>query len=144
MKILIIYESKYGNGKILAAGLQELLRNKSQDAEIFSVRNLKPSTLPWADIYVFSSPVRMFMLPLSMRSFLRRFKPVKEGAKYALMTTYMDPRVKALEFMEKLLQSKGMIKITDGFKVKVMDMKGPLEEGYRKRLEKFTAELIKS
>ncbi|MBU2563528.1 MAG: hypothetical protein KJ568_03655 [Actinobacteria bacterium] len=49
MKILIIYESRYGNGKILSGSLQELLKNRGQDAEIFSVRNLKPYSLPLAD-----------------------------------------------------------------------------------------------
>ena len=84
------------------------------------------------------------MLPPSMKSFLKKFKPANDGAKYALMTTYLDPRVKALASMEKILQKKGMVKITDGFKVKALNIEGPLEEGYLGRLKEFSDQLIAS
>ena len=40
-----------------------------------------------------------------MKSFLKKFRPAKEGAKYALMTTYLNPQVKALANMEKLFKA---------------------------------------
>jgi len=144
MKILIIYESQFGNGEKIIKELQEILNEKGQDVEIFPVRTTKPSSLPPADFYIFHSPIRMFNIPLKMRFFLMRFKPAKTGAKYALMTTYLDPRVKALTIMGEMLDKKGMIRVSDGFKAKVLDMKGPLEEGYKERLGKFAEEILKN
>ena len=143
MKIVIMYESKFSNGKKLVEELEEILKGKGQDVEIYSVRDIKPANLPSANIYVFSSPARIGMLPRNMKSFIRKFRLAKEGAKYALMTTYLVPGAKALESMEKLIEPKKMIKAADDFKVKVMDMKGPVEEGYREKLEKFADELVK-
>ena len=142
MKIIISYDSKFGNGKKVVEELQEILKEKGQDVEIFSVGDTKPEDLPTADIYIFSSPTRMFMLPPGMKSFIKKFKPANEKSKYALITTYLDPRVRALAAMEKVLQKKGMIKITDGFKVKVTNIEGPLEEGYENRLKEFAVQLI--
>jgi len=44
--------------------------------------------------------------------------------------------------MEELLQPKGMTKVSNGIKIKVTGMKGPLEEGYQKKLEDFATEII--
>ena len=144
MKVLIIYESRFGNGKKLCEKLREILINKGHDAQIFSVTDTYPKDLPEADLYVFSAPTRMFMLAPAMKSFLKNFEPTKDGAKYALMTTYMNPQVKALANMEKLLKPRNMKKVTDGFTVKVLGTEGPLEDGYEKRLEEFAEELLKS
>ncbi len=142
MKIIVIYESKFGNGKKLSEELVEILKGKGQESEAFSINNVKPKNLPAADIYVFSSPTRVFMLPIRMKLFIKRFIPKKAKAKYALMTTYMDPRVKALKAMDKLMRSKKMGKASNDFKVKVLDLKGPLEEGYRKGLEQFADNIL--
>jgi flavodoxin len=144
MKVLILYESRFGNGKKLCEQLKELFISKGHDAETFSVIDTGPGKLPEADLYVFSAPTRMFMLAPAMKSFLKNFKPSKEGSKYALMTTYLNPQVKALANMEKLLKPKNMVKVTNGFTVKVLGTEGPMEDGYEKRLEEFAEELLKA
>lgn len=144
MKIFIFYESKFGNGKLLSERLKKNLNEKGADAEAYSIREVNLKNIGIADFYVFSSPMRMFMFPLSMRSFIGRFKPPKKGTGYALMTTYMDPRAKALAVMKRLLDKKGMIKISMDFKVKVLDIKGPLESGYENGLEEFASAILKS
>jgi len=142
MKTLIIYESRFGNGKKLCEKLREILINKGHDAQIFSVIDTDPKELPEADFYIFSAPTRMFMLAPAMKSFLKNFRPAKDGAKYALMTTYLNPQVKALANMEKLLRSKNMVKVTNSFTVKVLGSEGPMEDGYEKSLEEFAEELL--
>jgi hypothetical protein len=54
----------------------------------------------------------------------------------------MDPNSKTLQKMEQLLQSKGMAKATDGVRTKVNGMRGPLEDGYEKKLEEFTKKIF--
>ncbi|MBC8387739.1 MAG: flavodoxin family protein [Actinobacteria bacterium] len=143
MKINITYTSKFGNGKKCVEELKGILEKKGQEVEVFSISETKPNKLPEADIYIFSSPVRMFVLPLKMRGFLKRFKPLKSDSKYALMTTYITQEPMAFAKMDKLLEGKGMKKVTTGFCAKVKEIKGPLEEGYRKKLEDFAEELVK-
>jgi len=126
MKVCIIYESKYGNGKKCVEHLQNIISKKGHDVETSSIREIKPSSLPRADLYIFSTPTH--------------------GAKYALMATCMDAkfydRTKALQIMEALLQPKGMIKVSDGIKIKVTGMKGPLETGYEEKLDAFVKEIL--
>lgn len=143
MKILVLYESRFGNGKRLSEELAAILNGRAQDAEAISIYDIGPGDIPAADIYVFSSPTRMFMLPISMRRFIKSFSPGTRGAKYALMTTYINPGVKALKVMEKLIGTKKMGKAADDLKVRVVDIKGPMEGGYRDRLEKFADDILR-
>ncbi|MCK5566874.1 MAG: flavodoxin family protein [Actinomycetia bacterium] len=143
MKINIIYESQFGNGKKVVEELAAILEEKGQDVSLFPVAEIRPDELPAADLYIFSSPTRKFMLPLTMKRFIKRFDPPSEDIKYALMTTFMDPRTIALKKMEALMSVKGIKKAADDFKVKALGLKGPLEDNYGARLEKFADELIK-
>jgi flavodoxin len=143
MKIYIIYESHFGNGKKIVDELAKILKSKKQDVELFSVKNIKPDKLPKADLYIFSSPTRKFALPPDMRDFLENFNPPTKFVKYALITTYLDPRTIALKTMATKLEEKGIKKAADDFKVRVAGLKGPIKEDYMDRLEKFSKELLK-
>jgi len=143
MKIDIIYESQFGNGKKIVGELTAILKKKDQDVDSFPLVEIKPDKLPMADLYIFSSPTRKFMLPLNMGRFIKKFTPPSEDTKYALMTTYMDPRTIALKKMEALMKKKEIKKAADDFKAKVLGLKGPLEDDYSDRLRKFADELIK-
>jgi hypothetical protein len=45
--------------------------------------------------------------------------------------------------MEEILQKKNISKLSEGLKLKVMKIKGPLEPGYEKKLDEF-AQTIQS
>jgi hypothetical protein len=66
----------------------------------------------------------------------------EQGVKYALMATHMDPNAKTLEKMENILKTKSITKIPQGLKIKVEGMKGPLEEGYEKKIEAFASQIL--
>jgi flavodoxin len=142
MKINIIYESKFGNGKKMLDELSQILKDKKQEVELFNFTETDPGDLPQADLYLFHTPTRQFMLPLGVRSFVKRFTPPAEKAKYALSTTYMDPRTIALKKIDAYLQKKNMVKVTEDLKIKVLELKGPLEE-YGEKIEDFAERLIK-
>ncbi len=142
MKINIVYESKFGNGKKMIEELAGILTEKKQEVKLFPVTETKIDDLPGADLYIFSTPTRQFMLPRAMKNFLKRFQLPAGEAKYALMTTFLDPRTIALRKMEALLESKAMKKAANNFKVKALGLKGPLED-YKDRLEKFAEEILK-
>ena len=143
MKINIIYESQFGNGKKLVDDLAEILRSKNQDVKIFPVKNITPDEVPVADLYIFSSPTRKFTLPPEMSNFLENFKPPSKHVQYALLTTYLDPRTIALKKITAKLDQKEMKKAADDFKVRVAGLKGPVKEDYMCRLKIFAEELIR-
>lgn len=140
MKVCIVYESKYGNGKKCAEYLQSIIKAKGYDVNSFSIREIKPNLLPEADFYIFSSPTHIGSIPWKMRRFLKKIKP-KSEAKYALMTTCISPDTKVIQKMEEILNKKGMIKISE-IKIKVKGMKGPLEEKYKEKLDAFVEEIF--
>ena len=141
MKINIIYESHLGNGKKIVDDLTKILKSKKQNVEIFSVKDTSPEKLPIADLYIFSSPTRKFTLPPDMSNFLENFNPPTKYVKYALMTTYLDPRTIALKKMTAKLDKKEIKKAADDFKVRVRGLKGPIKEDYLEKLAIFAEEL---
>jgi flavorubredoxin len=143
MKINIIYESHFGNGKKIIDDLAGILKSKNQDVEIFSVKNITPDKVPIADLYIFSSPTRKFTLPPNISNFLDDFIPPTKYVKYALLTTYLDPRTIALKKMTAKLDKKEIKKAADDLKVRVTGIKGPIKEDYTDRLKIFAEEIIK-
>jgi len=144
MKVIIAYESKYGNGKKCVDYLQGVICKKGHDAKIFSIREIKPKSFPKADLYIFSSPTHMSGPTWKMKRFLKKLDAGQAHAKYSLMATYMAPEINTLQVMEDILQSKGFKKISDDLRIKVTGMKGPLESGYEKKIDEFVGTIFKS
>ena len=129
MKIGIIYASWFGNGKKLVEKLAEILVEKHHDVLLFSLMEKSAGMVPDADLYIFSSPTRKFSLPGNVKDFITAFIPPRSGTRYALMTTYMDPRTIGLKKMQAILDSKGMRKVADDCRIQALGLRGPLEDG---------------
>ena len=143
MKINIIYESYFDNGKKIAEDLLKILESKNADVELFSVKDRAPENIRQADLYIFSAPTRKFALPPGMGNFLDAFTVSSKNAKYALMTTYLDPRTIALKKMTEKLDKKGIKKAVEDLKIRVRGLKGPLIKDYVDRLRPFAEALLK-
>jgi flavodoxin len=138
MNICICYESKYGNGKRCMEYLRDVLSKDGHEVALFSVREQDPSSLPEAEVYIFSAPTQIGNVAGKMKKFLKKAEFSNEGAKYALVTTCLDPqKTKSITAMEDLLSSKGVTKAADGLIIKVTGMKGPCEDGHEEQLRKF-------
>jgi len=142
MKVCIAYESKYGNGKKCVEHLEKTIRAKGHNVEVYSIREIKPDSLPEANLYVFSAPTHMGGPPRKMKKFLKNLNIKTEGAKYSLIATCMDTNMKTLDKMTELIQPHGLTKLTEGIKVKVNGMKGPLWDGYEKQLDVFANQIL--
>ena len=154
MKIEYLHASKFGNGAMVAEELKQQMSLKGIAVDVHHIRKIKPKDVPSADLYVFSSPGRMGRPIRGMRRFLKDLMlPV--GTKYALLTTEMAPRPDkktgrmpteeeickfqhVRPIMNEALQIKGLVKVAED-KVYVTDLKGPLEEGWRKKVATFAA-----
>ncbi|MBC7081372.1 MAG: flavodoxin family protein [Thermoplasmatales archaeon] len=137
MKVCIIYDSKYGNGKKCIDYISELI-GKKHKVEIFSADEVKPQNIE-ADLYIFSSPTHIGSPTRKIKKILKKIS--KENAKYALMTTCIDEKTKSIEKMEKILSKKGMKKVAD-VKIKVNGIKGPLESNYKEKIEEFLKKIL--
>jgi menaquinone-dependent protoporphyrinogen IX oxidase len=156
MEIEYVHASKFGNGATVAAEFQRQMATRGVEVDLHHVRDVKPTELPPADLYVFSSPGRMGKPIRGMRRFLKDVR-LPAGTTYALLTTEMAPRpdkktgrmpteeeicryqrVRAI--MHELLQGKGLVAV-DEDKVYVTEIKGPLEEGWQRTVEAFAGRL---
>jgi hypothetical protein len=76
-----------------------------------------------------------------MKKFLNNLD-IPQETKYTTMVTHMDPNAKTPQIIDNLLQPKGMTKVSDGLKIRVTGMRGPLEDGYEKKLDAFVNEIF--
>lgn len=156
MRIEIYHASKYGNGAEVAEELRRALESKGHQARAQHIKDASPGSLPPADLYIFGSPGRIGKPIGGMRRFLKKVKlPV--GTRYALFSTEAMPRPdkngrmpteeeiakwqRIQPMMDEFLQSNGLKKVA-GTKVYVTDLKGPLEEGWQKKVEQFADALV--
>jgi multimeric flavodoxin WrbA len=156
MKIEYYHASKYGNGAKVAEEFNRIMTGKGVTVNVHHIREARPKNLPIADIYIFSSPGRIGKPIGSMRRFLKKVM-LPSGTKYAILTTQGAPRPnkktgqmpteeeqakwqRIIPIMNELLQSKGLIKVAEGT-ILVIGIKGPLAEGWQKKVEEFTAKV---
>ena len=156
MKIEYLHASKYGNGAAVATEFQKQLADRGVVVEVHHIRELRPTELPPADLYVFSSPGR-FGKPIGrMRRFLVKVAlPV--GTPYAILTTEAEPKPdrktgrmpteeeqakyqRVRPIMNEILEGKALVKVAEDT-VHVTGLKGPLEEGWQQKVNAFAASI---
>ena len=106
MNYVIVYWSRYGNGKRVVDTLEGNLKTKKAEVQVFNTNDANPSSMPDADLYVFSAPTEAFNIQKNMRSFMKKLKNM-EGKKYGIINTHGMER-NWLGKMEKLLSKKKM------------------------------------
>jgi hypothetical protein len=157
MKIEYLHASKFGNGAMVAAEFERLVAAKGVSVHVHHIREVRPTELAPADLYLFSSPGRMGKPIGGMRRFLKRVT-LPAGTPYALLTTEMAPKPdtktgrlpteeerarwqRVIPIMNEILQGKGLVRVLED-KVFVTTMRGPLEEGWQQKVEAFVTRLL--
>lgn len=156
MKIEYIHASKFGNGATVADEFKKQMVAEGVTVNVHHIREASPEELPPADLYLFSSPGRMGKPIGGMRRFLKKAR-LPRATKYAILTTELAPQPDkktgrmpteedmarwqhVIPIMNEILQGKGLVKVADD-KVLVTGLKGPLEEGWQKKVEAFVARI---
>jgi menaquinone-dependent protoporphyrinogen IX oxidase len=156
MKITYLHASKFGNGAQVAEEFKEHLAARGVAVEVHHIREIDARHLPAADLYLFSSPGRMGRPIGSMRRFLKK-ADLPSGTKYALLTTEGAPRPdkktgrmptaeeiakyeKVRPTMNDILRGKGLVEVAEDA-VYVTGMRGPLEDGWRDKVDDFADHL---
>jgi multimeric flavodoxin WrbA len=152
MKIEYFHASHYGNGAKVAEEFKDRMADRGVAVSIHHIKDARPKEMPTADLYLFSSPGRMGKPTWGVRRFLKKAR-LPSGTKYAVLTTEGAPRPdkktgrvpteqelakwqRVRPIMNQILQEKGMVEVAEE-KVLVTGMKGPLEEGWQKKVEAF-------
>jgi hypothetical protein len=157
MKIEYLHASKYGDGAMVADEFSRRMSARGVTVDVHHIREARPGELPPADLYLFSSPGR-FGKPIGgMRRFLKKVE-LPAGTKYAILTTEAAPKPdrktgrvptdeelvatgqRVRPIMNEILQGKGLVEVAED-KVFVTGLKGPLEDGWQRKVEAFAARI---
>lgn len=157
MKIEYLHASKYGDGAMVAEEFSRRMSARGVTVDVHHVREARPDELPPADLYLFSSPGRFGKPIRGMRRFLKKVE-LPAGTKYAILTTEAAPRPdrktgrvptdeelvatgqRVRPIMNEILQGKGLVGVAED-KVFVTGLKGPLEDGWQRKVEAFAARI---
>ncbi|MGB9853830.1 MAG: flavodoxin family protein [Candidatus Bathyarchaeales archaeon] len=141
-KILVVFESNYGNTKRVAEKIIEGL-NEVGGMEV-SLKELKEvdfKTIPNYDAFLVGSPNHMGGPTKGIKSFIDKLSELRlEEKMFAVFDTYMGKDFgKAVKKMEKRINEKvaGLKQIATGLSVKVHGMKGPIMEGELPKCKEF-------
>ena len=150
------HASEYGNGALVAEEFSRQMAARGISVNVHHIRDARPTEMPPARLYIFSSPGRMGKPIGGMRRFLRKVM-LPAGTRYAVLTTEGAPQPdkktgrmpteeeqakwqRVIPIMNEMLQGKGLVKVAEG-KVLVTGMKGPLEEGWQETVEAFASRI---
>ena len=157
MNIAYYHASKFGNGAMVAEEFKKIMAARGIPVSVQHIRDANPKALPKAGLYVFSSPGRFGKPKGNARRFLRRVS-LDPGTRYAILTTQgapkPDPKTgelpaqeeldrweRVIPIMNELLEAKGLKKAAEGA-ILVTGLKGPLEEGWQKKVAAFADQIM--
>ncbi len=141
MKYVIVYWSRYGNGKKIVDNLAGKLKGKAADIQIFKTDETDPASMPDADLYVFSAPTEAFNIQRNMKNFMKNLQGMEEK-KYGIINTH-GMKKNWLNKMEKLLSKKKMVKVAavDFHVGKDAQTGNALADGWEAKLDEFAGKL---
>lgn len=148
MKILIGYESKYGNTKKVAELIAEGI--KAVEGHEVSIENVNDVDLSKSDIYdllLIGSPNHVGGPTKSVKNFLKNLTDAPLKAKsIAVFDTYMKKQIgKVVKKMEQQISKKlpDSKILSPGLSIKVGGMKGPIVEEDLPKCKEFGEMVIK-
>jgi len=143
-KVLVVYESKYGNTKRVAEMIVEgMQRIEGTKTTLNEVKKVDRNAITSYDAIVFGGPTHFGGPTRSMKKFIDKLSSVPlEGKQFAVFDTYFKTDFeKATKNMEQRMREKvPTIKmLAPGLSIKVEEMKGPIVEGELSKCEEFGA-----
>jgi flavodoxin len=143
MNYVIVYWSRYGNGKKVVDYLAKKKKQKGSDTKIFKTDEADPNSMPNASLYIFSAPTEAFNIQKNIRMFIKKLEGMEEK-KYAMINTH-GMKSHRLNKMEKLLSKKNMVKVAGvDFQVgKNANTGNGLMDGWESKIDDFTEKILK-
>ena len=135
-KVLIVYDSKYGNTKLAAENILEGVKSvEGVEAAVAYVKEIEPEKVGDYDVVIFGAPNHMGRPSRTMKKFVDRLAEISLKAKdAAVFDTYAGkerPADRAMKKLEKMVKNKlpSLNLISPGLSVRVNGIPGPVVEG---------------
>ena len=159
MNVEYFHASRFGNGAAVAEHFKTVMASKGATVNVHHIRDVRSDRLPPADLYVFSSPGQWGKPIGKVRRFLAGVR-LAAGTRYAILTTEIAPQPdkttgrmptdeetakfqRVSQIMNEMLQVGGLVNTAEE-KVYVTGIKGPLEDGWQRKVEAFAADVARA
>jgi len=146
LKVIIIYQTNYGNNRIIGQYAASTLEAWGHEVDLHNVYDITPNEVKGADFYLFCSPTHMGKAPRKIRSFLKAFAKVQKEGKYATIVTGLpispEKRDGRTEEMLDTILSETFMTDAGSLRINSLNIKGPLEEGWEKKVDAFLETVI--
>ena len=141
-KVIVVYESKYGNTKRVAETIVEGINEIERiEAVLKEPKHVEPTEVLDYDVILIGSPNHIGGPTRGIKKFIDKLGKIGlEGKPGAVFDTYMGGDFnKAVRKMEKRINEKvpGLKLITPGLSIKVGGFMGPIVEGELPKCKEF-------
>jgi flavorubredoxin len=141
-KVIVVYESKYGNTKLVAETIIEGLKKvKGIETVLSELKKVDLKEIPGYDAILVGSPNHFGGPTRGVKKFIDKLGKLNlKGKSVAVFDTYGSGNFeKAVQKMEKKINEKvpGLKLVTPGLSIKVQGMKGPILEGELPKCKEF-------
>lgn len=151
MKVLIVYETKYGNTKKAAETIGEVIKEAGNEVTVVKVDAVELDSIKNYGAIVIGSPTYASSQAGSIKKFISSLS-VEKGTKIVVFDTHSGdgistggPMRRAVKKMEKQIQKNpNLTKIMNGLQVAVKGIQGPLIEGELEKCKAFAKEIAKN
>lgn len=145
-KIMVTFESKYGNTKLVAENVIEgIEEGEGIEAVLSELKKVDLDVMADYDVILIGSPNHFGGPTRSIRKFIDKLGKLQlNGKSYAVFDTYIKADCeKAVKKMEKRISEKAssLKRIVPGLSIKVQGMKGPILDGELIKCRDFGKEI---
>jgi len=146
-RVLIIYESMYGNTKQVAEEIiKEMQEIKATETTLKGLKEVDLNHVADFDLILIGSPNHMGTATRGIRKFIDSLGKLNlEKKKTAVFDTYMGREFeKAVKKMEQQIGKKapGLQLITPGLSIRVDSTKGPISQGELPKCQEFGLKVL--
>ncbi len=158
MKAAVVYDSVFGNTKLIAEAIAEQLREEGLEVELFNLREEKTKQIE-ADIMFLGGPTRMKHLTRKVRGFIKKLDEDYWGTRTIVVFDTYGPLPKSEEErqrqerwinpgavgeMRTLAASRGLRVHAQALRSPVVGLKGPLDPQAESKAREFAHEIVAS
>ncbi len=147
MKGIVVYDTSYGNTKIIAETISVTLKESGIDVDTFYVKNVKKLNAKEYDFLVLGSPTRFGTMSFTIRGFIGKLQEKQWMNKpFAAFDTENLENIErnegsAAEKIAQKLKAKQMNQLLPALKAVVFGAKGPLQNGEIERTKDYAGKL---
>jgi flavodoxin len=156
MKVVIAYDSVYGNTKMVANELAIVLKEMGHESELIDLSKWDKRT-PVGDVLFIGSPTRMVSMTRPAKRFAKKMDwRLWEGKPVYTFDTIMMPaepgqQARAAKWtkggaapkLKELLAGRGLVVQEKMLRVPVTGLKGPLADPWKDQIRVFVVDAVK-